>query len=90
MNQNCLELTRSWKHEGCVIKARLMKTCNNIIATSARNTKIYLYDLDNNSNESQMILNGHDSKSFAMDWKRHGNDLLTGSEHGIISLYQLD
>ncbi len=95
---NCIEIETKIAHPGEVNKARCAYGAYNLIATKSSNGNVYLFDYTKHPPNPkdidycpQMILGGHESQGFALDWK-YSKELhvISGDNDGVICFWDLE
>jgi histone-binding protein RBBP4 len=95
---SCLEIETKIAHPGEINKARYAYGASNLIATKGINGNVYLFDTlryPKNPNDGeyypQMILVGHTTQGFALDWKLTKElQIISGDNDGNILFWDLE
>lgn len=95
---NFFQIEKKIIHEGPVLKARFKPDKPNIIATKAKDGKIYIYDILkhpktplNGENNPELILEGHSEEGWGLDWQKNSkNELITSSDDGSVCIWDLE
>ena len=96
-NMDFFEIEKKIIHEGPVLKARFKPGASNIIATKAKNGKIYIYDIlkhpnkpINGNNIPEIILEGHSEEGWGLDWQKNKSELISGADDGSVCIWDLE
>jgi histone-binding protein RBBP4 len=94
--KNSLDFENVIPHQGVVYKARASYNSFNIIATKSEEGRVHIFDFsqhgannDRNQVNPQMVLLGHETEGWGLDWSMIDHNLISGDDKGRICTWDL-
>lgn len=94
---NCINAETQILHPGEINKARAKPNAYNIIATKSNDGKVYVFDYskeppvpNDNKLKAQLILTGHTTEGWGLDWAFEGNKIISSDDSGEILLWDIE
>jgi len=85
-----LKVTKKYKHEDEVNRARYMPQDPAMISTISGSGKVYLYNTGLETKESPLVLNHHTENGYGISWNRFvKGHLLTSSDDKTVALWDI-
>lgn len=85
-----LKVTRKYKHQGEVNRARYMPQDPNLISTISGTGKVNIYNIGLETKEKPLVLNHHTANGYGISWNRFvKGHLLTSSDDKTVALWEI-
>lgn len=85
-----LKVTKKYKHESEVNRARYMPQDPNFISTISGSGKVYVYNTGLETKEAPLVLNHHTENGYGVSWNRFvKGHLLTSSDDKTVALWDI-
>jgi histone-binding protein RBBP4 len=84
-------------HDGPVLKARMNPNNSEVIATKAKNGKVFIYkinpEVDEKADEEdkpRLVLEGHEEEGWGLDWHREKEKIISGADDGSVCIWDMN